>query len=64
MTQRGIEHLAGFYSQAAARVETIAPHEAGAARIGHFGFFRPQFEATLWPRATAALSGFGAPERL
>lgn len=58
MTQRGIEHLASFYRQAAARVETIAPHEAGAGRIGHFGFFRPQFEATLWPRAASALAGF------
>ena len=59
MTLRGIDHLMSFYSQAPTRVETIAPQEAGAERIGHFGFFRPQFEATLWPRAVAELEAFG-----
>ena len=59
MTLRGIEHLASFYRQASTRVETIAPQDAGAARIGHFGFFRRQFEATLWPRAAAELEAFG-----
>ena len=59
MTLRGIEHLAGFYSQAPTRVETLDPHAVGAGRIGHFGFFRPQFATTLWPRAVAALTAFG-----
>lgn len=58
MTLRGIEHLVGFYSQAPTRVETLDPHAVGAGRIGHFGFFRPQFSATLWPRAVAALATF------
>ncbi len=60
MTLRGIEHLTSFYSQAFTRVETLSPRQVGAKRIGHFGFFRKQFEATLWPRALgelAALSG-------
>ncbi len=60
MTQRGIEHLASFYSQSDARVEAIEPEDAGAKRIGHFGFFRPQFEASLWPRAVQALDAFGS----
>jgi predicted alpha/beta hydrolase len=30
----------------------------GAQRIGHFGFFRQQFEATLWPRVTAIFQTF------
>jgi hypothetical protein len=29
----------------------ISPREIGAERIGHFGFFRPQFERTLWSLA-------------
>jgi predicted alpha/beta hydrolase len=26
-----------------------SPSDIGARHIGHFGFFRPQFEQTLWP---------------
>ena len=60
MTLRGIEQLTSFYSQAPTRIETIAPQQVGAARIGHFGFFRPQFEATLWPRALVDLQALRA----
>jgi hypothetical protein len=28
--------------------------------IGHFGFFRPRFEQTLWPEVEAFLSGRAA----
>jgi len=28
----------------------ISPADAGMERIGHFGFFRPASEATLWPQ--------------
>jgi predicted alpha/beta hydrolase len=31
----------------------IAPQQFGLTRIGHFGFFKPQSEATLWPMVTA-----------
>ena len=34
----------------------IEPREAGAARIGHFGFFRERFRDTLWERAAAWLA--------
>ena len=27
---------------------TVTPAEVGAARIGHFGFFRPDHRDTLW----------------
>ena len=30
----------------------ITPADYGHQRIGHFGFFRPQCEATLWPLVT------------
>jgi predicted alpha/beta hydrolase len=29
-------------------VLTIAPADAGATRIGHLGFFRPEHRDTLW----------------
>ena len=58
MTLQGIERLNGFYAQAPSKVETIAPQDVHAARIGHFGFFRPAFRASLWPRAAAVLSAF------
>jgi len=28
--------------------QAIAPRDVGARRIGHFGFFRTSFEASLW----------------
>ena len=31
---------------------TIEPTDYGHQRIGHFGFFKPQCEATLWPVVT------------
>ena len=33
----------------------IAPHHVGMTRIGHFGFFRRQSEAILWPLVLAFL---------
>jgi predicted alpha/beta hydrolase len=32
-------------------MQRISPADVGAAGIGHFGFFRRRFEASLWPRA-------------
>jgi predicted alpha/beta hydrolase len=33
----------------------IAPAEIGERRIGHFGFFRARFQASLWPQVSAFL---------
>jgi predicted alpha/beta hydrolase len=49
MSARGIKSLHGLYINAPVEYQRIAPPEVGAKRIGHFGFFRPQFERTLWP---------------
>jgi predicted alpha/beta hydrolase len=49
MSARGIRSLHGLYTNAPVEYRRIAPPEVGAKRIGHFGFFRPQFERTLWP---------------
>ena len=35
--------------------------DAGAAKIGHHGFFRDQFRDTLWPQALAWLDGAAVP---
>ncbi|MBX3603891.1 MAG: alpha/beta fold hydrolase [Piscinibacter sp.] len=51
MTERGTHTLVGFYANAPRRVERIAPADVQARRIGHFGFFREQFQPTLWQRS-------------
>jgi predicted alpha/beta hydrolase len=38
-----------LYANAPIEYRRIAPRDIGVPRIGHFGFFRPQFEPTLWP---------------
>jgi len=45
---RGIKSLHGLYVNAPVEYRRIAPPEVGVKHIGHFGFFRPQFESTLW----------------
>jgi predicted alpha/beta hydrolase len=49
MSARGIRSLHGLYTNAPVEYRRISPLDVGATRIGHFGFFRPQFERTLWP---------------
>ena len=49
MSAQGIRSLHGLYTGAPIEYRRIAPPDVGAHRIGHFGFFRPQFEQTLWP---------------
>jgi predicted alpha/beta hydrolase len=55
MTLRGTQSLLALYENAPRAVESVAPIEARARRIGHFGFFREQFSGSLWPRALEAL---------
>ena len=56
MSQRNTESLHGFYAGAPRTMARIAPADIGERRIGHFGFFRPQFQATLWPRVHGFLA--------
>lgn len=60
MTERGVQSLVDLYTNAPRRLERIAPADAAVHRIGHFGFFRNQFETTLWPRSLALLQGFSS----
>jgi predicted alpha/beta hydrolase len=58
VTQTGVEHLAAQYTGAASRdFWRVTVAEGGGAPIGHIGFFRSQFRATLWPKALAWLDG-------
>ena len=50
MSARNTESIHGFYSSAPRRMKRIAPQDIGVRRIGHFGFFRSAFEASLWQR--------------
>jgi predicted alpha/beta hydrolase len=49
LSERNIASLHEFYAAADRTMQRIAPGDAGAP-IGHFGFFRRRFEASLWPR--------------
>ena len=51
MSNRSIESLHSFYSNAQVEKRHIHPREVDAKRIGHFGFFRPQFRHSLWQQA-------------
>ena len=48
MSARNTESLHGQFSGSSVTLKRIAPAEIGVSRIGHFGFFRPRFAATLW----------------
>jgi predicted alpha/beta hydrolase len=63
MTERGTRVLVDCYANAPRRIERIAPADVQARRIGHFGFFREQFQATLWQRAARLLHGLQASTR-
>ena len=52
MSAASTEALHRFYANAPITHMRLAPHDIGARRIGHLGFFRREFSATLWPRVT------------
>jgi predicted alpha/beta hydrolase len=58
MTERGTRVLIDCYENAPRELQRIAPADVSAKRIGHFGFFRAQFEATLWTRVTGLFQRF------
>lgn len=57
MSERGIRSLHALYAAAPVTYRRIEPRAIGVPRIGHFGFFRPQFERTLWPLVPQWLAG-------
>lgn len=53
---------ARFHGSADRQVIPVSPREVGAPRIGHMGFFRPEFRQKLWrPHLDWLLAPAGAP---
>jgi len=48
MSAASIASLHAFYSGANRQMVRLAPADIGVASIGHFGFFRERFAASLW----------------
>lgn len=49
MSKNNVDTLHGFYVHARREMRRIAPAELAVARIGHFGYFRADLGARLWP---------------
>lgn len=61
MTLRGTHSLVNLYENAPRAVERVAPADLGVRRLGHFGPFRSEHEAGLWPQMAARLHSLSAP---
>jgi predicted alpha/beta hydrolase len=55
-----VEALLGFFAAARPELRIVRPADVGEPAIGHFGFFRPRLERTLWRDAAAWLAGAAA----
>ena len=51
LLEEGSRLLHGAYLRCAVDFRLVEPAQHGLARIGHFGFFKPQGEVSLWPLA-------------
>jgi predicted alpha/beta hydrolase len=55
-TPAGTSRLLSYYPRLGPLQHAVfSPGDAGARRLGHFGFFRPQTGRALWPRLLALL---------
>jgi len=61
MTLRGTHSLVRLYPNAPSEVESIAPADVGVRRLGHFGAFRAEHQAQLWPRMAQWLLALSSP---
>jgi predicted alpha/beta hydrolase len=59
---RAVAAILSWYENAAIAHRVLRPAEFGLAEIGHFGFFRSQFAAGLWPEAAGWLAGADQPQ--
>jgi predicted alpha/beta hydrolase len=64
MTLRGTHSLIDLYENAPREVQRLAPADVGVRRLGHFGTFRAEHEARLWPRLSQWLSALAVPQPL
>jgi len=57
MSERSIAALLAFYTGSSRTTTRLHPRDVGESRIGHFGFFRPRYEQSLWrPHLLPALA--------
>jgi len=56
MTAQGLESLMALYTHAPRRVLRLSPADVAVRRLGHFGAFRDEHQAVLWPRIQQYLS--------
>jgi len=61
-TEAGAARVRAFLPGFAAEHWVITPREAGARKLGHFGFFRREAAATLWPRLAAWVAAATEPQ--
>jgi predicted alpha/beta hydrolase len=61
MTLRGTHSLIDLYENAPREVQRLAPADFGVKRLGHFGAFRSEHQAKLWPRMAGWLSALATP---
>jgi len=54
-TEEATNRILGLYENASAVRMVLSAASGDGGRIGHFGFFRSRFRATLWPRVLEAL---------
>ena len=47
-TRPAVELLCSGFTSARPEILTVTPADAGATKIGHLGFFRPEHRDTLW----------------
>jgi predicted alpha/beta hydrolase len=55
-TPSGLRRLLSIYPQLTVRIEEISPDIAEMAKIGHYGFFRPNAADILWPKVLRFLT--------
>jgi predicted alpha/beta hydrolase len=57
-TPAAVGHMTEHYTASTDRsIWRVTPADAGVAKIGHFGFFRPDVRDTLWAAAAHWLRG-------
>lgn len=62
MSERNVAALHGFYENARREMRRIAPADLGLRRIGHFGYFRADIGARLWPMTQEWIFGALRPD--
>lgn len=62
MTLRGTHSLVGLYENAPSQVRRVAPGDLGVRRLGHFGPFRSEHEARLWPQMAEWIGALARPK--